>query len=161
MADDDSMAYMDLNELKDELQEDTAVEELLEVLKVMQDELRERIEDHAQDVREAGPGETRDLLNQIEEFREKNEELQIEIDSLKSDGGGNKQRLEELEDQNRRHIEELQIKTREISDFKFQVESLESEKAELQRKLHEQESRARDKIREASKSGRGEREKGM
>ena len=71
----------------------------------MQDELRERIEEHAQDVREAGPGETRDLLNQIDEFREKNEELQIEIDSLKSDGGGNKQRLEELEDQNRRHIE--------------------------------------------------------
>ena len=29
-----------------------------------------------------GPGETRDLLNQIDELRE-NEELQIEIDSLK------------------------------------------------------------------------------
>ena len=95
------MAYMDLNDVRAELNEETAVEELLDLLKFMQDELRERIEQHNQDVREAGPGETRDLLNQIEEFREKNEELQIEIDSLKSDGGGNKQRLEELEDQNR------------------------------------------------------------
>ena len=55
MADDESMAYMDLKDIRDELQEETAVEELRELLKFMQDELKERIEDHAQDVRKLGP----------------------------------------------------------------------------------------------------------
>ena len=45
----------------------------------MQDELRERIEEHNQDVREAGPGETRDLLNQIEEFREKMKNYKLKL----------------------------------------------------------------------------------
>ena len=32
MADDESMAYMDLKDIRDELQEETAVEELMELL---------------------------------------------------------------------------------------------------------------------------------
>ena len=45
----------------------------------MQDELRERIEEHAQDVREAGPGETRDYLIKSMSFEKKMKNYKLKL----------------------------------------------------------------------------------
>lgn len=119
--DDESLAFINLQELKDQLEDDTAVDELFDLLGMMQEELQASIRDHADSLAGGGAGELANLRMELETFREKNSELEIEIDALKSDGSGHKQRLEELEDQNRRHVEELNIKTRENSDLKFQL----------------------------------------
>lgn len=151
---DDSLAYLNLEEVKDE-----AAEDIFELLEMMQEELQQALSNHANDLAGGNVGELASLREEIAELSKKTEELEIENNTLRNDGGGHREQLEELEDRTRRQQEELTMKGTEISNLKATITEFENKTNELQRKLHDQEQTARNKIREATKKGRGEREK--
>ena len=151
---DDSLAYLNLEEVKDE-----AAEDIFELLEMMQEELQQALSNHANDLAGGNVGELASLREEIAELSKKTEELEIENNTLRNDGGGHREQLEELEDRTRRQQEELTMKGTEISNLKATITEFENKTNELQRKLHDQEQTARNKIREATKMGRGEREK--
>jgi predicted nuclease with TOPRIM domain len=94
MADDDSLLHINLQDLKNELNEDTAIDELLELLKYMQEEWK---------------ADAAASHNQLEELRGNNEALQIDIDILRNGDVKYKNRIKELEDQHRIAVERLMV----------------------------------------------------
>ena len=109
MSAEDSLAYLNLEEVKDE-----AAEDLFELLEMMQEELQQALSNHANDLAGGNVGELASLREEIAELSKKTEELEIENNTLRNDGGGHREQLEELEDRTRRQQEELTMKGTEI-----------------------------------------------
>ena len=133
MADDDSMLHINLQDVKNEIDEDTAIDELFELLELMQEEWK---------------ADTATSHNQLEELRSNNETLQLDIDILRNENNKYKQRIKELEDQHRKTVEQLKMKNTEISHYKGRVNLLEDEQ-----KSNHQEYRPLGRNSETSTSG--------
>ena len=149
----------DLVEIQQEDLEGASSDELIEMIMEFKEALQGVMRDRDDAYRDAGPGETRELLQEIETLTSDKERLVEELEVAKSEGSGSGARMDALEEENKRLNQEVLMKEQNIVRMRSEIDQAEAKANQLSTQLHNEQEKARKKVREASKSGKGEREK--